>query len=181
MRGNFVTLLCGGTCLLLAALLAWMLALPPKPIPDVAALAARTNINTANASAQTPTPLQAYDEISRRPLFTPTRRPLPPPAIKATPTVQPAKPPPSLVLLGTIITDSERIAFVRLAEQPHGQAIRVDETIGDWKVTEIRADTVVLKSGALTHAIISQTGNAAPPPSRPMPSSPVTRSNQIRR
>lgn len=181
MRGNFLTLLCGGTCLLLAGLLAWMLALPPKPIPDIAALAARANVNSTNTSAQTPTQLQAYDEISKRPLFTPTRRPLPPPAVKATPTVQPVRPLPSLVLLGTIITDSERIAFVRLAEQPHGQAVRVDEAIGEWKVMEIRADTIVLKSGALTHAVVSQAGNAAPPPSRPMPTSPVTRSNQIRR
>lgn len=173
-----------GLCALMAAILAWVSLLPPKPI-DVSDLSTPRPAAVAGANlASSPNRPGSYDELSARPLFTPSRRAAPPQPVKPpAETAAAPLPMPTLALLGTIIAEGERIAFIKLSSEPHGQALRIDDIVEGWKVIEIRIDSILLESGTRKHVVATKSGAASIPgqPANAPPPSPLLRSNHIRR
>jgi hypothetical protein len=177
MRADIPALALATVCAALFVVLGWMLALPEAPLPEIPTATKPSGAGPVQPGGEIIAARPDYDEISRRPPFNPTRRPLPPPAAKAVPNIQPVKPPPSLVLLGTIVSEDERIAFVRLSGQSHGQAVRVHERVGDWIVSEIVTNRIILESGTLKHVVALDRSSSPPLSSGISPSRPP----QIRR
>ena len=88
-------------------------------------------------------PLSVFQEISRRPLFTETRRP----AIRAAaPQVQ-AAPELDLLLTGVVTADSGAIAFLRLKGRPPIVRATAGQTVQGWRVDQILPDRIVLSHG----------------------------------
>lgn len=177
MRPSRPTIILAVICLGLLAVVAWVSLLPELPLPQADNPPANTPQGRANAANGKPVVTVDYDHISKRPLFTPDRRLEPPLVAKPGTVPPPVRPPPSLVLLGTIIDQGERIAFVRLAGQSHGRAVRIDEPVGDWKISEILVNRIVLENGPQKHVVVA---NASGSTTQPAPAIPV-HPNQIRR
>jgi hypothetical protein len=177
MRVDIPAFALASICAALLVVLGWMLALPEIPLPKILAAAKPYGAGTNATSGETMAARPDYDEISKRPPFSPTRRPLPPPAAKPVSSTQPVKPLPSLVLLGTIVSEGEQIAFIRISGQSHGQAVRVHEHVGDWIVSEIVTNRIILESGPLRHVVALDTSVSPPSSSGISPSRPP----QIRR
>jgi hypothetical protein len=128
-------------------------------------------------------PEQAYPETATRPLFTPTRRPAPPPEAAAA--TQPAFKRGQFVLQGVTIVGDNRIALLR--EKSTGRIHRVarGREVNGIKVAEIQPEAVTLALGAETEVLTldvqkgAAAGGAAPaaamtlgPFAPPAPSSP---------
>lgn len=106
-------------------------------------------------------PLQSYDVISARPLFTVTRRP--PPQIQEQPpqpppipeaqriTVVPvASPPvvfPSITLVGVMLSRDERIALLKAPSAGKTLRLRERQVFEGWRLEEIHTKSVVFMSG----------------------------------
>lgn len=91
--------------------------------------------------------LEQFAEISARPIFTPSRRPLPQkaetvvlPAVKTTP------PPPLIgywTLVGVAIWPENKVAILQSAGGMT-EIAAIGQTVGGWKVVDIAADHIVL-------------------------------------
>lgn len=109
----------------------------PAPLPEGDA-----------AEAATPAPpFSIYAEVLTRPLFFPTRRPLPTGAAAA-PTVAVAAPPLAVTLRGIAVSGADAVA---LASEPGNEAVRhlrVGDEIGGWRVEAVGPEAIVLGRGA---------------------------------
>lgn len=87
-------------------------------------------------------PDQAYPESAARPLWIPTRRPAPPPAVQ-----QASIPRGQYILQGVTIAGGTRIALLR--EKTSGRIHRVEQgkDVGGMQVAEIEAEKVTLAQG----------------------------------
>jgi hypothetical protein len=79
----------------------------------------------------------AFDVISNRPLFVPTRRPLALPVIESEPF--------SIELVGTYLDRAEKTALVRLGSQDQAVWVREREFISSWQVERIDSDRLLLR------------------------------------
>jgi len=103
-----------------------------------------------NPAAQTPQGPDATEvlaegaqELLARPLFHITRRP----PVEAAP-VQPAAPAPvTLSLTGIVNDETDRIALLRLSNQPDLLRGRVGDSIGNWEIAEITETAVLVTNG----------------------------------
>jgi len=111
-----------------AALSVWLAALP--------ALAGDGGLARAVANPVSAIPLASLSATRDRPLFSPSRRPPPPAAA----TDEPAPPQPSaslaLVLLGTVIGPSDRVAVVARGDGPPA-SLRVGERSWGWRLLAV--------------------------------------------
>lgn len=111
-----------------------------------------------SSGAQTPQGPDAADvlaegaqELLERPLFHITRRP----PEEAAP-VQPAAPAPvTLSLTGIVNDETDRIALMRLSNQPDLLRRRVGDTIGSWEIAEITETAVVVTNDDGDRQVIS--------------------------
>ena len=141
----------------------------PPILPAAASLPAPAEGAAAptNASFAMP-PLEAYAEVTARPLFFPTRRPAPVQA--ATVDRVDAR---SLVLVGVILAESGKAALIARANLPGARRVAIGDEIEGWVLAEIDADRVVLRSGT-TEAVLSLK-DRRPNPKPPVPNpAPVT-------
>lgn len=119
-------------------------------------------------------PLETYRAISERPLFSPSRRPLPPPlhetnAPPPAAAISPPSPPkslPKLLLLAVAIAPDRREAVLRL---PTGKSSTMCEgdVIDDWVVKKILPDRIVFSLADREQELAfpaAQESNAARPP-----------------
>ncbi len=118
-------------------------------VPKVTAAAHGAALETRpEATSFQPPPDWQFDEISKRPLFFPSRRPFVPPAVvtdsESTPAADPRV---RLELIGVLLTERRRAALV----QPQGDAsarwIHERQSVAGWLVEEIAADRVRLRIG----------------------------------
>jgi hypothetical protein len=101
-------------------------------------------------------PNAAFSEIAARPVFIPTRRPIPLPtapsaAAAPAPTPQPSPAPPpeiAVTLVGIMIGDKGRFALVRPAGSQTVTMLAQGGEIGGWRVFLILPDRIVLRAGA---------------------------------
>jgi general secretion pathway protein N len=139
---------------LICASLAWLVhaeaeaPLIALPAPPTAPKAAPTASTPAPAESFALRPLQAYAEVTARPVFSSKRRPPPPQAA-----VQQAAASDGLVLAGIVATASERTALVL-----HGQPLKMvrlkeGETVDGWTVRSILADRIIIETAASSHEL----------------------------
>ena len=141
-------------------------------------------------------PEQAYPETVARPLFTPTRRPAPPPVPVAQSTFQRGQ----FVLAGVIVVGDNKVAMLR--EKSNNRIHRVEQgkEVNGIKVAEIQREQVTLAMGAeqevLTLSVLrpaagssmgpaamqgpfGATGGAAPAPGVPPPQQAPSPAGQV--
>jgi hypothetical protein len=120
---------------------------------------------SSSASAATPgfalPPLAALADVVARPLFLPTRRPVPVLAAAASVPIA------HFSLAGIVMTQDRRVAFIQSGSAPPPAMVTVGQAIDGWMVTAIEFDHVVLRN-ADTTAELSLRDNA-PPYRTPMP------------
>lgn len=111
-----------------------------------------TSAETANTSGtgkgDTPLSLEALTATRLRPLFSPTRHPpimpvaLPPP-LPTVPLV--TKPqPPSVILIGVIVSPSIRLAILKPDNGSKPLTLSENQSIDGWTVVKIEPDSVIL-------------------------------------
>ena len=145
-------------CLGLGMAWVWIVLNPAEPIvPAQSPARAPALPATAEPLKFTTPPADAFSEISARPVFIPTRRPIPPPAapsVAAIPTPSPPPlpaPPPQLnvALVGIMIGDEGRFALVRPAGSQTVTTLAQGQEIGGWRVFLILPDRIVLRVGSI--------------------------------
>jgi len=90
-------------------------------------------------------------ELIARPLFAQTRRPPP----RAPVHTQSPSPPPvattnGMVLLGVLNTGAKAVALVTVPGQSRPYLVTVGDKLGDWKITSIKPDRILLRTGDTT-------------------------------
>lgn len=105
--------------------------------------------------------VDAFQEITSRPLFNVSRRPIvvdePVPAVKQAEL--------NVMLSGIVIDHSQKIAHLRSTTDKRVQALSVGDRIGDWRIEAIEPDRVLLRSGNKVETLYMQkpgSDNAAP-------------------
>ncbi|MFT5438335.1 MAG: hypothetical protein ACI9MJ_000194 [Alphaproteobacteria bacterium] len=88
-------------------------------------------------------PIDSFKEITSRPLFNVSRRPI---AIDSSAPVEETTEL-NVMLSGIVIGEVEQIAHLRSVDDNQVQALRVGDRIGSWQVEVIKPDQVVLRSG----------------------------------
>jgi hypothetical protein len=182
----------GLLCLALAVVWIWISLNPAEPV-GVALAPAPASAQPTNVEPPlfNMPPMAAFSEIAARPVFIPSRRPIPPPAaltLAAAPA--PAPPPPpapppqiNLTLVGIMIGDEGRYALVRSAGSQTVTTLAEGQEIGGWQVYLILPDRIVLRVANIETEIMfpvlspSQPG-VAPAVSRPS-TSPAPRLGEI--
>ena len=105
---------------------------------------------TVPARAADPGGLDALSATREHPLFTPTRRPPPRPAVlpqgPSTPAATEA-PPPSVEVRGVIYGGDRRVAIVKRPQDLQTMAVKVGGQIDGWVVAEIHPRGIVLERG----------------------------------
>jgi hypothetical protein len=114
----------------------------------------------ANANAQSegggtlanPLQAQSLERLSAtrdRPLFSPTRRPVPPPPppVARVPEVVPPPPPPNVTVVGIVLDGDGARAIVRSGMGKKFERVTIGDDIGGWKVSQIEGRRLVLSLG----------------------------------
>jgi hypothetical protein len=141
-----LTALCGGLAGLVHAeieaplIAATEPSMAPGPAPVAAAPAAAQSIALR--------PLEAYAEVTARPVFSSKRRPPPPQE-----TVQQAASSDGFVLAGIVETASERTALILHGQPLKPVRLKEGETVDGWTVRSIFADRIVVESAASSHEL----------------------------
>ena len=107
-----------------------------------------------------PPALLEFSEIDERPIFNPSRTPFKIPEAKV---VEAPRPPPSLTLVGVIVTRSGRIAITRAQGATASVNLIPGQLIDGWEVAAIETDHVTLRSNASTFEIKLQSPSAGQP------------------
>lgn len=94
------------------------------------------------------------EELLARPLFHMTRRP----PVEAAP-VAPAPVVVTLSLTGIVNDENDKIALMRLSNQPDLLRLRVGQTVGNWQVEEITDTSVIVASADGERQVISLSSN----------------------
>lgn len=95
--------------------------------------------------------LRELEATRQRPLFSPTRRPPPPPApVNETvvPVAPSVKPPPDIKVSGIILGDDRSVAIVRLGQDPNSVHLWVGSQVDGWTVEAIEARRILLRLGS---------------------------------
>jgi hypothetical protein len=149
-------------CLLMALLFAYELSAAPAQftLPDIH-LKPRTYAAVA-AAPFVPPDASAFDAINERPLFLPTRKAVAaPPSAGAAAGGPPA--PADVVLVGVLLDGHNSVAEVKSAGAPFAQAAHVGDSIGNWTISSIGPDRIVLKSGTFSQEIHMDAKAGSPP------------------
>jgi hypothetical protein len=96
-----------------------------------------------------PLQVQSLDRLSAtrdRPLFSPSRRPVPPPPppIERVPEAAPPPPPPNIAVLGIVVDGEGARAMVRSGMKMKVERVQIGDDVGGWKVSEIEGRRLVL-------------------------------------
>jgi general secretion pathway protein N len=144
---------------------------PAAPLPVVAGSTVPP-LPPQPASSTLP-PIESFAEVTRRPLFSPTRQPPPPEVVKDTQGNST-----TIALLGIIISDDGRIALIEYGRPPALARLKEGQAVEGWTLQSILPDRIVLQHGtteqevrlkdrAGTPAQPHQPGAAPQPPTRP--------------
>ena len=106
----------------------------------------------AGGTLANPLQAQSLDRLSAtrdRPLFSPSRRPVPPPPppVVHAPEPVPPPPPPSVTLVGIVLDGEEARAIVRSGMGKKVERVQIGDDVGGWKVSQIEGRRLVLSLG----------------------------------
>ncbi len=119
------------------------------PVPALAADAPPQAEGQSGAAPASPLATQPLDQLSatrERPLFSPTRRPVPTPIahVPEAPPPPPPPPPPNVALFGIVMDGDEARAIVRTGPAEKMIRVRIGDDIGGWTVGQIDGRKLVL-------------------------------------
>lgn len=142
----------GLTLIIVALSMASMLLISIES-PTLAVPGNNRSLSISNTLEYNPvTPQGAIEEIEKRPLFNPTRRPIPPsPAAPDTaiPIVENITSElGNIILVGTIIDRNDRIALVKSDQDNVSTALREGEMLHGWQLEAIQKDSIIFRSGS---------------------------------
>jgi hypothetical protein len=166
--GPLPVLLAG--CAGAGALLAWELAQPlPGTTPALAA--AEEPAAALAASGRAPTveappglaPLATLREVVERPLFSETRRPVPPEAPKETAPTKPL----AASVLGIFLAPGARRAVLEVGQPPQVMRVGEGDRVEGWTVSRIASDSVELARGSARQEIRVKDRSAKGGPPKP--------------
>ena len=104
--------------------------------------------NTDGATLSNPLAAQSMERLSAtldRPLFSPSRRGVPPPPVNRTAeTPTPPPPPPNLVLSGVVMDGASAHVVVLVGAEKRIQRAQIGDEIGGWTVSQIAGRNLVL-------------------------------------
>jgi hypothetical protein len=133
----------------LADSVGWLIGGEDPPLPAAAATGARDgagpNAALQRAQRSLPPP-DAYAEITERPLFMETRRPVP----VADAAVETARKPvavPALVVHGILVSDARRMALMKTPSDNRLVQVSPGQQLEGWEVSAIEPDRVVITNG----------------------------------
>lgn len=163
MRALFTTwrvplllaVLCAGFAAVLAGIIDGPGSPPADPDTEVAAAA---DDATAERSFDLE-PLESFDAVVERPLFSRTRRPLPVAAATKSDAHGGSAGVPFL-LSGILIAGSTRVAFLQPRSEPKTLRVLEGETIEGWKIEKITQRQVVVGNGEVSQELTLQDRNA---------------------
>jgi hypothetical protein len=92
--------------------------------------------------------LDSLKETVSRPLFNQTRAPKPPQVVAEEPQDEPEEPqasPDDFTLLGVVVTETGKMALLRLNKTNEVLRLKDGQTFSDWQVTEIGPRSIVIK------------------------------------
>jgi general secretion pathway protein N len=134
--------------------------MPPRLLSGVALLVLwSASMLVADTNAQpegthsgilaNPLQVQSLDRLSAtrdRPLFSPSRRPVPPPPppVERVPEAAPPPPPPNVTVLGIVVDGEGARAMVRSGMKMKVERVQIGDDIGGWKVSEIEGRRLAL-------------------------------------
>lgn len=95
-----------------------------------------------------PPPLEQFAVIDERAAFSPLRRAVR--TAKEKEALAQLRPPPSFVLVGVILSGTERIAITRAPGANESVNVTIGQTIEGWEVSRIEPDHIELHSGDAT-------------------------------
>jgi general secretion pathway protein N len=166
----------GGSALLLGALCAGLVfviygelvepAEGPGTLRSSAANAEGPQRPASTSDASNLPPIDAYAEVVKRPLFSTTRQPPPPAA------AQDSTGKSSFVLIGIVISQSERTALIQAGRGATIARLREGQTVDGWTVQSIAADRVTLERGGVRQELKLKN---QPTTGRPNPPAPPPR------
>jgi len=131
-------------CLALALLLIWTTDALGVDAPTPAQASNEVTLSNPLAALT----MERLSAIVDRPLFSPSRRRAPTPAVARDPEPQTAPPPPPSLVLSGVAMDGEG-AHVVVLVGPERRVLRaqIGDEIGGWKVTQIEGRKLVLSLG----------------------------------
>lgn len=120
-------------------------------VPLAAGQAARTKKSKAVAATPAPEPQTGfglYRMVRLKNIFDPDRRPMPTEgAAKPTPVISSGNRNSYLVLTGTMVTETKRLAFFSGSHSEYNRVVHAHEKVGDCEVEAISTSHVDLKRG----------------------------------
>jgi hypothetical protein len=163
----------------LAAVIYWEVNLGSNASALVEAAERRSGVDQPTSTEQNAfamPPFRSFAEVTERPLFSPTRRPLPDAAASAVSEASPSR------LVGIVIGQSARVALVEVGQPPSIERVTEGGRIGSWTIERILPDRIiVLTAGSRTEIKPELSpGEASKPPAirrpgaGPLPASPVS-------
>ncbi len=185
MRGPAINriIALGAACLGLGVTWIWIVLNPSELVVPVQSAAHAPMLPATTEPLQfTMPPSAAFSEIAARPVFIPTRRPIPPPAalsVATTPAPPPPPPPPvpppeiNMTLVGIMIGDKGRFALVRPAGSQTVTTLAQGQEIGGWRVFLILPDRIVLRAGATEAEVAFSRAHAHQPGAAPVLTRPA--------
>jgi general secretion pathway protein N len=107
---------------------------------------------TPAPALQNPLAVHSLGELTAtrdRPLFSPTRRPVPPPMVaEAEPSAAPPPPaPPDILFSGVVMEKKGALAIIRMDASSAPMFVRVGDAVSGWKVGQIARRQMVLQLG----------------------------------
>jgi general secretion pathway protein N len=144
---------------------------PQAPMPAVGGTVPPLPPQPASSSLP---PIDSFAEVTRRPLFSPTRQPPPPEAVKDTQGNAN-----NFALLGIVISNGARVALIEYGRPPALARLQEGQAVEGWTLQSILPDRVVLQHGASEQQEVKlkdragqpaqprQPGAAPPPPPPP--------------
>ena len=168
-----VAVLLSVLCLAFAAIIYYELGMAgdktPAAPPPVAAGTVPPPLPPQPASSTLP-PIENFAEVTRRPLFSPTRQPAPE-AVKETQVN-----PDNFALIGIIIAAGGKIALIEYGRPPALAHLKEGQAVEGWTLQSILPDRVVLQRCATEQALKLRDRSGQPAqPKQPGPAPPPTR------
>src|SRR5262245_40574174 len=114
-------------------------------------------------------PEESFAAVLERPVFSPTRRPVPSSGATAPSTTSAA-----FLLVGVVISDSDRFVLVKPLSTDKLERLREGDELAGWSAVSIAPDRVVFRSGAMEEEIILDYTAPAPPTLGPGQEEPPT-------
>ena len=114
-------------------------------------------------------PEESFAAVLERPVFSPTRRPVPSSGAAAQPTTSA-----EFLLVGVVISDSERFVLVKPLSSDKLERLREGDELAGWSAVSIAPDRVVFRRGAMEEEIILDYTAPAPPTLQPSQKEPTS-------